>query len=74
MGFLARTSRVMSIGSERHIVALVDEHRTVLIKPKPFSKEASGYQRLLELLWSPQDCLVAMEATGITGAIFSLIW
>jgi transposase len=54
----------IDIGSERHVVALVDEHRTVLIKPKPFSEDAGGYRWLLELLRSPQDCLIAMEATG----------
>jgi transposase len=54
----------IDIGSERHVVAVVDEHLAVLVKPTPFGEEAIGYQRLVELLGSPQDCLVAMEATG----------
>ena len=54
----------IDIGSERHVVAVVDDHREVLIKPKPFGEDAAGYQRLLELVGSPQDCLIAMEATG----------
>ena len=54
----------IDIGSERHVVAVVDEHRGVLVKATPFGEEAAGYQRLVELLGSPQDCLVAMEATG----------
>jgi hypothetical protein len=35
----------LDISSERRVVALVDQHRVVLIKPKPFSQAASGYQR-----------------------------
>jgi transposase len=31
---------------------------------RPFSEDASGYARLFELLSSPDDCLVAPEATG----------
>ena len=54
----------IDIGSERHVVAVVDEHGAVLLKPTPFGEEAAGYQRLMELLGSPQGCLVAMEATG----------
>jgi transposase len=54
----------IDIGSERHVVAVVDEHLAVLVKATPFGEEAAGYQRLVELLGSPQDCLVAMEATG----------
>jgi transposase len=54
----------IDIGSERHVVAVVDDHRAVLIKPKLFGEDAAGYQRLLDLLGSPQDCLIAMEATG----------
>ena len=54
----------IDIGSERHVVAVVDEHLAVLVKATPFCEEAAGYQRLVELLGSPQDCLVPMEATG----------
>jgi transposase len=54
----------IDIGSERHVVAVVDEHGALLIKPTPFSEEAGGYRRLVELLGPAADCLVAMEATG----------
>ena len=54
----------IDIGSERHVVAVVDEHGTVMVKPSPFGEEAAGYRRLVELLGSPEDCLIAMEATG----------
>jgi len=54
----------IDIGSERHVVAVVDEHGTVLVKPSPFGEEAAGYRRVAELLGSPEDCLIAMEATG----------
>jgi transposase len=54
----------IDIGSERHVVAVVDEQLALLVKPTAFGEEAAGYQRLVELLGSPQDCLVAMEATG----------
>jgi transposase len=46
------------------VVAVGDEQLAVLVKPTAFGEEAAGYQRLVELLGSPQDCLVAMEATG----------
>src|ERR1700724_689486 len=52
------------LGFGRHVVAVVDEHLAVLVTPTPFGEEAAGYQRLVELLGPPQDCLVAMEATG----------
>ena len=54
----------IDIGSERHVVAVVDEHGTVMVKPSPFGEEAAGYRRVAELLGSPEDCLIAMEATG----------
>ena len=54
----------IDIGAERHVVAVVDEHGAVLLKPTPFGEQAAGYQRLAELLGSPDGCVVAMEATG----------
>jgi transposase len=54
----------IDIGSERHVVALVDETGAALEKPVSFGEEAAGYRRLRELLGDPADCLVAMEATG----------
>jgi len=54
----------IDVGAERHYVAIVDESGAVLQKPAPVSEEATGYRQLRELLGEPQDCLVAMEATG----------
>ena len=58
----------IDVGSQRHVVAIVSEAtQAVLVKPTPFREEASGYEKLFELLGSPKDLLVAMEATGIYG-------
>src|SRR6266851_5148179 len=54
----------IDIGGERHALAVVDEDGTVLTKSTFFGEEAAGYRRLRELLGNPNDCLVAMEATG----------
>src|SRR5579864_9508393 len=50
--------------AERHVVAAVDETGTILLRATPVTEDAPGYQQLLQLLGSAQDCLVAMEATG----------
>ncbi len=54
----------IDIGSERHVVAVVNEEGTVLQRPVSFGEEAAGYRRLRALLGESVDCLVAMEATG----------
>jgi len=54
----------IDIGSERHVVAIVDQSGAVVLKATPIMEDATGYKRLLELLGSASDCLVAMEATG----------
>jgi transposase len=54
----------IDIGAETPVVAAVDEAERVLIKPTKITEDASGYERLLELLGEPRDTLVAMEATG----------
>jgi transposase len=54
----------IDIGAERHVVAVVIESGEVLRKPVAFGEDAAGYRRLRELLGAPDDCLVAMEATG----------
>jgi transposase len=43
---------------------VVDVEGQVVVKATAFAEDATGYQRLLELLGSPEGCLVAMEATG----------
>src|ERR1700730_13465097 len=54
----------IDIGGERHAVAVVNDNGTLLVRSTLFGEEAVGYQRLHELLGGPNDCLVAMEATG----------
>ncbi|HTT75756.1 MAG TPA: IS110 family transposase [Candidatus Binataceae bacterium] len=54
----------IDIGSERHMVAIVDQSGAVLLRATAVTEDATGYKRLLELLGSASDCLVAMEATG----------
>ena len=54
----------IDMGSERHVVAIVDHTGAVVLRATAVTKDATGYKRLLELLGSASDCLVAMEATG----------
>lgn len=54
----------IDIGSEKHVVAIVDETGKPLRKPTPFTEDASGYERLRSLLGEPSDAFIAMEATG----------
>jgi transposase len=54
----------IDIASETHVTAVVDENGGVLVKATAFPEDASGYQKLLELLGPAGDCKVAMEATG----------
>jgi transposase len=54
----------IDIGHERHVVAVVDEHGQVLCRSSPFREDATGYRRLVEVLGSPDGCLIVFEATG----------
>jgi transposase len=54
----------IDIGSELHMVAVLDEEGEVLCRSSRFAEDAAGYERLFEVLGPPDDCLVAMEATG----------
>ena len=54
----------IDIGSETHVVAMVDEEGQVLVKATQVAESAEGYTKLLEVLGTPGDCKVAMEATG----------
>jgi transposase len=54
----------IDIAAETHVLAVVDEAGTVLIKPTPFAEDADGYTWLRKQLGSPGDLLVIMEATG----------
>jgi transposase len=54
----------IDIAAEKHVVAVVDDAGEVLAKPTGFGEDASGYEKLFELLGGPEGALVAMEATG----------
>ena len=54
----------IDIAAETHVVAIVDQTGTVLVKPTPFGEDAEGYARLLDRLGPAPDLLVVMEATG----------
>lgn len=54
----------IDIAAETHVVAMVDEAGTVLVKPAPVTEDAEGYARLVDRLGTPADLLVVMEATG----------
>ena len=54
----------VDVGSETHVVAVVDAEGRTLLKPTAIAEDATGYARLLELLGDPTEALVVMEATG----------
>jgi transposase len=54
----------IDVAVERHVAAIVDETGRVLCKPSGFGEDAAGYAHLFQLLGRPEDCLVALEATG----------
>ena len=54
----------IDMAADRHVVAVVDDTGTLLLRATPVTEDAPGYQQLLQLLGSAQDCLVALEATG----------
>jgi len=57
----------IDVGSKTHVVAIVDESGVIVLKPTTFADSAAGYAKAFALLGSPQDTLVAMEATGHYG-------
>lgn len=54
----------IDIGSEKHVVAVVDREGAPLLKATPFTESHEGYEKLGTLLGSAGDLLVIMEATG----------
>jgi transposase len=54
----------IDIASETHVLAIVNVDGAVAVKATPFSEHAVGYQKALELLGTPGEVLIAMEATG----------
>lgn len=54
----------IDIASETHVVAAVHESEEVVLKPTSFPEDAAGYRKLLDVLGTPNEVLIAMEATG----------
>jgi transposase len=54
----------IDIASETHVIVIVAEDSSIVLKPTTFAEDAAGYQQLLQLLGSAQQLLIAMEATG----------
>lgn len=54
----------IDIGSRKHAVAIVNEVGEVQLKSRFIEESQEGYEKLLELLGSSEDTVVAMEATG----------
>lgn len=54
----------IDVGSEKHVVAVVDDDGKVVLKAQEVTEDAGGHARLLKLLGSPEGSLVVMEATG----------
>ena len=54
----------IDIASETHVIAIVAEDSSLLLKPTAFAEDAVGYQKVLPLLGSAEQLLIAMEATG----------
>jgi len=54
----------IDVGSETHVVAILNKEGGILLKPTPIGEDAAGYEKLFILLGEVTDILVAMEATG----------
>ncbi len=54
----------IDIASETHVLAIVNAEGMVELKATPFTEDAAGYEKVLALLGTPNDVLIAMEATG----------
>jgi len=54
----------IDIGSEHHVLAVLDDLGATLVRPTKLSEDAAGYERLFTLLGHPAEVAVAMEATG----------
>ncbi len=54
----------IDIGSEKHVVAIVNGESAVLVKSTTITEDQDGYTKLGEALEHPDDMLIVMEATG----------
>jgi transposase len=54
----------IDIASATHVIAIVTAEGDIEGKATPFGEDAAGYEKVLALLGSPGEVLIAMEATG----------
>ena len=54
----------IDIASQKHVVAIVNADGAVELKATVFTEDAAGYEKVLALLGTPNEVLIAMEATG----------
>jgi transposase len=54
----------IDIASETHVLAMVNAEGAIELKATLFGEDAAGYQKALDLLGTPGEVLIAMEATG----------
>jgi len=54
----------IDIASETHVVAMVNADGAVELKATAFTEDGAGYEKVLALLGTPNEVLIAMEATG----------
>lgn len=54
----------IDIGSEKHVVAVVDSEGSALVKSTSFTEDHEGYEKLASLLGGADDIVIVMEATG----------
>lgn len=54
----------IDIASETYVVAVVDAEGSVQLKATSFAEDAAGYEKVLDLLGTPGEILIAMEASG----------
>lgn len=54
----------IDVASATHMVAMLGDTGEVLLEPKPFFEDSVGYARLKDLVGSPADATVLLEATG----------
>ena len=54
----------IDIASETHVIAIVAEDSSIVLKPTVFAEDATGYHKVQEWLGSSDQMLIAMEATG----------
>lgn len=54
----------IDVGKEKHAIAIIGQDGQLELKPKTFSENAEGHERLREWLGEPEGALVGLEATG----------